>query len=94
MMVPVPTFAEDVHVWMRMNDDVRMLRPAMDMVIDVDVDMLVRAKQGVEYDKDGADSHRQQGDAELRGETFAQEGERSERNRKRYISPTPSPAPM
>jgi len=43
--VPVPAFAKDVLVRMRMDDDVRVLRPAVDMVIDRG--MLVGAKPRV-----------------------------------------------
>ncbi len=78
-MVPVSAFAEDVRVGVRMDDDVRVLCPAMDMVVDVDMLVLVGAQQGVVNDEDGAGRHHQQGDAELHREAFAQKGKREKR---------------
>ena len=49
MAVPVAAFAEDVVVRVRVDDDMRVLRPAVDVPVDVGVLVRVGAQKRVEF---------------------------------------------
>ena len=72
-------FAEDVVVRVRVDDDMRVLRPAVDVPVDVGVLVRVGAQKRVVDDEGGARRHHEQGDDEPRRGPLAEEDEGEQR---------------
>ena len=66
-------FADDVVVRVRVDDDMRVLRPAVDVPVDVGVLVRVGAQKRVVDDEGGARRHHEQGNAEPRRWPLAEE---------------------